>query len=74
LTPQFLTARKEISMNKFKNAIRKFAKDETGAGAIEYGLLAALIALVVAAFLPGVSGAINGVFGRVITCLGGGAC
>lgn len=61
-------------MNNFKNAISKFANDETGAGAIEYGLLAALIALVVAAFLPGVSGAINGVFGNVITCLGGGNC
>lgn len=61
-------------MNNFKNAIRNFANDETGAGAIEYGLLAALIALVVAVALPNVSGAITGVFGRVATCLNGQGC
>ena len=61
-------------MINLKNMVRDFANDETGAGAIEYGLLAALIALVVAAFLPNVSGALTGVFQRVTTCLSGGAC
>lgn len=34
-------------MTKFKNAIRRFTKKDDGATAVEYGLLAALIAVVI---------------------------
>ncbi len=55
-------------------AIKNFMKDETGASAIEYGLLAALIALVVAISMKAVQGGLTGVFGRVATCLSTGNC
>ncbi len=55
-------------------AIKKFIRDESGASAIEYGLLAALIALVVAVAAKTVGVNVSGVFGRVSTCLKDGVC
>ena len=49
-------------MTKF---IAKFAKDESGATAIEYGLIAALIAVAVIAALNSLSGKITGTFNKV---------
>jgi len=34
-------------MTKIKNALRRFVRNEDGATAVEYGLLAALIAVVI---------------------------
>ncbi len=42
--PSSLLAKQEINMNKF---FTRFAKNESGATAIEYGLIAALIAVVI---------------------------
>jgi pilus assembly protein Flp/PilA len=52
-----------------KNLVAKFAKDESGATAIEYGLLAALIGvgIIVAARLLGTT--LSGVFNKVSTNL-----
>jgi pilus assembly protein Flp/PilA len=49
-------------MTKF---ITKFAQDESGATAIEYGLIAALIAVAVIAALNTLSGKITGTFNKV---------
>ena len=48
-------------MNKFA----RFAKDESGATAIEYGLIASGIAVVVIAAVQGIGTNLNAVFGKV---------
>ena len=54
-------------MSKF---ISKFVKDESGATAIEYGLIAALIAVVIIAALQLLGGNISTQFGKVATAVG----
>jgi pilus assembly protein Flp/PilA len=56
-------------MEKFKNMCRQFIKDEDGATMIEYALLAALIALVVAAALVTLQNALSNSFNRASNCL-----
>jgi pilus assembly protein Flp/PilA len=56
-------------MNTFKNLI----KDESGATAIEYGLIAALVAVVVITVLTAVGNNLNIVFGNVRDGLKGAA-
>lgn len=57
-------------MNALIKFFRDFSSDESGATAIEYGLLAALISVViiVAAALVGTN--LNTIFERVAACLG----
>lgn len=50
-----------------RNFINRFAKDESGATAIEYGLIAALISVVIIAVLITVGGKIQGMFTKVST-------
>lgn len=50
-----------------KQAIIRFLRDEEGASAIEYALLAAMVAVVIAAFVTPISGAINGIFQDIST-------
>lgn len=49
-------------MTKFFN---RFAKDESGATAIEYGLIAALIAVALISILTTLSGSLEGTFTKV---------
>jgi pilus assembly protein Flp/PilA len=59
-----------------KNAITRFLRDEEGATAIEYGIIAGLMAVVLVAIFGTtgtLSGALTGVFGRISTALGGAA-
>jgi pilus assembly protein Flp/PilA len=49
-------------MSKF---VTRFLKDESGATAIEYGLIAALIAVVLVASLQGVGTALEGAFDKI---------
>lgn len=51
------------------NLVARFLKDESGATAIEYGLLAALIGVGIIAGATGVKNALNGTFGTVSTAL-----
>ena len=51
--------------------IRKFLKDESGATAIEYGLIAALIAVACIVALTSVGGSLSGLFNTVDTKLKG---
>ncbi|WNJ90427.1 Flp family type IVb pilin [Bosea sp. 685] len=47
------------------NLFARFAKDESGATAIEYGLIAALIAVVIIAGATTLGGNINALFTRI---------
>jgi pilus assembly protein Flp/PilA len=53
-------------MTKF---VSKFIKDESGATAIEYGLIAALIAVALIAILGTLSGSLSSTFQKVATKL-----
>ena len=48
-----------------KNLISKFANDESGATAIEYGLIAALIAVVIIGTVSTLGGQLNDAFTSV---------
>ena len=53
-------------MSKF---VTRFLKDESGANAIEYGLIAALIAVVIVVTVQPLGLALQGVFGQVQAAL-----
>jgi pilus assembly protein Flp/PilA len=50
-----------------QNLIARFAKDESGATAIEYGLIAALISVVILAALGTIGTNLNVAFNKVAT-------
>ena len=52
-----------------KNLIARFVKDEAGATAIEYGLIATGIALAIIAAVNTVGANLNTTFGKVATAL-----
>ena len=52
-----------------KNMFKRFASDESGATAIEYGLIAALIAVVIIAILRSVGSSLNTKFTSINTGL-----
>ncbi|RXT15992.1 MULTISPECIES: Flp family type IVb pilin [unclassified Bosea (in: a-proteobacteria)] len=53
-----------------KNLFARFAKDESGATAIEYGLIAALIAVVCITIWGSIGTGLNAKFKTVATALG----
>lgn len=53
-----------------KQLMKRFVREEDGVTAIEYGLIAALIALVIAAALITVGGDLNNTFNKIANCLG----
>jgi len=55
---------------KALSAVRRFIRDERGVTAIEYGLIASVIAVAVAAALQPVRDALSAVFTSVQTALG----
>lgn len=50
-----------------RNFINRFAKDESGATAIEYGLIAALIAVVIIVAVGALGGKLKGTFEEIET-------
>ena len=48
-----------------RGAFVRFVRDDGGATAIEYGLIAALIAVAIIAALTAFGGSVQGMFGRV---------
>jgi pilus assembly protein Flp/PilA len=52
-----------------KNLLARFAKDESGATAIEYGLIAAGISLAIIAVVNGIGGNLNTKFSSINTSL-----
>jgi pilus assembly protein Flp/PilA len=53
--------------------IRKFVRDRKGATAIEYGLIAALIAVAAIAAMQGLGSSLNTTFTNVSTSMSGGS-
>jgi pilus assembly protein Flp/PilA len=62
----FLFARGDKTMSKF---VTRFLKDESGATAIEYGLIAALVAVVLVTSLGLMSKSLQATFTKVSTSL-----
>ena len=59
-------------LKKIMADARKAAKDESGATAIEYGLIAAGIAIVIIGALALVGGQLTALFNQIVGGLGGG--
>ncbi|MCA1300797.1 Flp family type IVb pilin [Stappia indica] len=53
-----------------KNLLARFAKDESGATAIEYGLIAGLISIAIVTAVAAAGGSVASIFGKVSTALG----
>ncbi|KQT49433.1 hypothetical protein ASG47_03625 [Devosia sp. Leaf420] len=53
------------------NILARFAQDESGATAIEYGLIAALISVVIIGAVSALGGQLFSVFNNINTKLGG---
>jgi pilus assembly protein Flp/PilA len=51
------------------NIFARFAQDESGATAIEYGLIAALISVVIIGAVSTLGGTLSGVFDNINECL-----
>lgn len=60
-------------MNSMKLAIKRFCADEEGVTAIEYGLIAALIAVVIIASVKVIGVELDKVFDKIGACLQGDA-
>ena len=58
-------------LTNIRTMMTKLNRDERGATAIEYGLIAALVAIVIIGGLQALSGGLNTLFNTVATTLGG---
>lgn len=56
---------------KMKKWLSAFLKDEEGASAIEYALVAAMVALILVTFVTPINNAIKGMFNQILVALGG---
>lgn len=56
-------------MKHLVNATQRFLRDEEGVTAIEYGLIAALIAVVIIGAVDAVGTGLDGVFQGIADCL-----
>lgn len=52
-----------------KSAFVKFWRDEEGASAIEYALIAAMVAIVLVVFIEPINNAVTGIFTRIQNAL-----
>ena len=66
---KLVTAKKEDSPNMLQKSINAFIADESGVTAIEYGLIAALIAVVIIAAVTLVGKDLSNIFNTVATSL-----
>ncbi len=57
-------------MEKYMQAVKRFIRDEEGVTAIEYGLLAALIAVAIIVGAGAVGTNLNGLFNKIAGKLG----
>lgn len=56
-------------MKNLFNGIRKFAKDEEGATAVEYGMMVALIAVAIIVTVSLIGTQLNTLFGNIRDCI-----
>lgn len=54
-----------------KTTFARFMKDDSGATAIEYGLIAALVAVIIIGAVTAMGGQLKTTFNSVVTALGG---
>ena len=52
-----------------KKWLSAFIRDEEGASGIEYALVAAMVAIALVAFVPGINAAITSIFQQIETAL-----
>jgi pilus assembly protein Flp/PilA len=60
--------------NRFTTLCRSFFQDQSGVTAVEYGLIAALIAVAIIISIGSVGISINTLFTNVAECFNSGAC
>jgi pilus assembly protein Flp/PilA len=60
-----------MERRKMKALLTSFAKNESGATAIEHGLIALFIGVAIVATVTAIGGQLNTIFGTVATDLGG---
>ena len=58
-------------MTHIKLFIGKFMRDEEGASAIEYALIIAMVAVVIALFGTGIGDQVKIIFNKILEALGG---
>lgn len=58
-------------LTNIRTMMTKLNRDERGATAIEYGLIAALVAILIIGGLQALSGSLDGLFRSIATTLGG---
>jgi len=58
-----------MQMSKIMQAVRRFARRTDGASGIEYAIVAAMVAVVIAGFMTTVSGGVTNVFTKIQTAL-----
>jgi pilus assembly protein Flp/PilA len=58
-------------IQKMRNILMRFVKDEGGATAVEYGILVSLIAAVIITAVGKIGTDVNAAFNTVVTALGG---
>jgi pilus assembly protein Flp/PilA len=66
---RFLVTKSEKDMSKFLEISKRFMRDESGVTAIEYGLIASIIAVGLATALPAVATAISTAFSTIVDAM-----
>ncbi|MFC5066834.1 Flp family type IVb pilin [Flaviflagellibacter deserti] len=56
-------------VHQFGNLVRSFGRDESGATAIEYSLIAVIVSVGIVASLPGLRDSIDGLFQQVLAAV-----
>jgi pilus assembly protein Flp/PilA len=65
----FFLSLMELIMSKFTSAVKTFVADENGVTALEYGMIAALIAAVIAGTVKTLGGSIDTAFNTIVSKL-----
>jgi len=63
----FILACQWISVQAFK--LRSFLKDTSGASGIEYVIIASMVAVVIATFVPGIASHVKSIFTSIDTAI-----
>lgn len=61
----------KMKVEKMKKWLSAFLKDEEGASAIEYALMALMVAVALIGLVPTVSARVTAIFQQILTALGG---
>ncbi|SDV51167.1 pilus assembly protein Flp/PilA [Chitinasiproducens palmae] len=62
-----------LSVKTFRSTVGRFIADETGATAIEYGLIAGFVSVAIIGALGTISTSLTSIFDGISTALGNGA-